>query len=139
MKELRQKNYSSDLFHKERAFAERSRLSWYILSAEHGLVFPEQWLAPYERYLPDESATYRKAWGAILAHRNGSDEVDEIALTSWMEQHLRVIAIPYEDADSLGRVEEAKLVELHPPLNLKGMADSSIRQRIKELRRAVVH
>jgi hypothetical protein len=55
--------YTSALFRKERSYAERSRVPWYILSAEHGLVAPEQWLAPYERYLPDESSTYREAWG----------------------------------------------------------------------------
>ncbi len=55
--------YTSDLFRKERAYAERSGVPWYILSAEHGLISPEQWLSPYERYLPKESSTYRKAWG----------------------------------------------------------------------------
>lgn len=55
--------YISPLFRKEREYAERRSVPWYILSAEHGLVDPEQWLAPYERYLPDESLEYRREWG----------------------------------------------------------------------------
>jgi hypothetical protein len=68
--------YISPLFCKERAYAERHGVPWYILSAEHGLVDPEQWLAPYERYLPDESSAYRRAWGigvaSDLEHVEGS-------------------------------------------------------------------
>lgn len=45
--------YVSPLFLKERRYAESSGRPWFILSAEHGLVGPEEWLAPYERYLPD--------------------------------------------------------------------------------------
>lgn len=55
--------YVSDLFAKERAYAERSGRPWYILSAEHGLVDPEQVLAPYEAYLPAMPASYRRSWG----------------------------------------------------------------------------
>ncbi|CUR54668.1 hypothetical protein NOCA2210018 [metagenome] len=29
--------------------------------------------------------------------------------------------MPFEDADTLGRLEEDVLLRLHPPLNLKGM------------------
>jgi hypothetical protein len=55
--------YISDLFAKERAYAERSGRPWFILSAEHGLVDPEQVLAPYEAYLPAMPASYRRSWG----------------------------------------------------------------------------
>lgn len=312
--------YISALFRKERSYAEGSGVPWYILSAEHGLVTPEQWLAPYERYLPDESSRYRESWGvkvvddleqiegplegkvieihagivyleaiqshlqsrgvviveplrglpmgkrlqwynggnrvprpgvirkvgaplpdfdslvatlrdeslaispknflttgsigrnlpglyswwvdpegaleltaglghriptgmiyaglagathwpsgkkssntlwlritsmhlgtkhefstfrrtlgAILASEEGRNEIDEIALTRWMDLHLRVLVVPYEDADSLGRVEQAVLAELDPLLNLMGMPDTELRRRLKELRRAVAH
>lgn len=33
------------------------------------MVAPEEWLAPYERYLPDTPAAYRTAWGAWVAAR----------------------------------------------------------------------
>lgn len=61
--------YISALFRKERAYAERAGVPWFILSAEHGLVAPDEWLAPYERYLADTSPSYRSAWGGWVAAR----------------------------------------------------------------------
>lgn len=61
--------YVSALFRKERAYAERSGLPWFILSAEHGLVAPTEWLAPYERYLSDTPTSFREAWGAWVVER----------------------------------------------------------------------
>jgi hypothetical protein len=43
--------YISEWFRKARHFAETSGCPWYILSAEHGLVRPEQLVAPYEKHL----------------------------------------------------------------------------------------
>ena len=86
-----------------------------------------------------EFSTFRRTIGAILAITSGAREIDEVALTLWMGSHLRVIAIPYGDADSLGRAEEAVLAQLDPPLNLKGMAKTDLRRHLKELRKAVVH
>ena len=59
--------YTSDYFVKMRAYAEATGLPWFILSAEHGLVRPDEWLEPYERYLPDTSSDYRHAWGLKVA------------------------------------------------------------------------
>lgn len=61
--------YTSPLFRKQRAYAETGHAPWFILSAEHGLVAPDDWLAPYERYLPDTPASYREAWAAWVAER----------------------------------------------------------------------
>ncbi len=61
--------YTSTLFKKQRAYAERSGVPWFILSAEHGLVGPDEWLAPYERFLADTTASYRAAWGTWVAAR----------------------------------------------------------------------
>ena len=309
--------YVSPLFRKERAYAERSCLPWFILSAEHGLVAPDEWLAPYERYLPDTPSTFRQAWGtwvaerldllagplrtqvieihagsayidplrghlatkgaslfeplagltmgqrlawyaqaspdgkdrasptgirtshgstdkfcqqltdtdaavtpgdffnrgavglkvpglyswwvdatgaddlttglglpldsgliyaglagatrwpsgrpssntlwsrisgmhlggrheistfrrtlgSILAHARGEMTIDEAGLTAWMHAHLNVVAVPFDDADTLGHLEEDVLRRLDPPLNLRGMAESPIRSRLKDLRK----
>ena len=309
--------YVSPLFRKERAYAERSGLPWFILSAEHGLVAPDEWLAPYERYLPDTPSAFRQAWGmwvaerldllagplrnqvieihagsaytdplrghlatkgaslleplagltmgqrlawyahgsrdsvergsaagsgtshgstyefcrqltdtdtaltpgelydrgavglnvpglyswwvdaagaddlttglglrlnsgliyaglagatrwpsgrpssntlwsrisgmhlggrhefstfrrtlgSILAHVRGEPTIDEAGLTAWMNAHLKVVAVPFDDADTLGHLEEDVLRRLNPPLNLKGMAESPIRNRLKDLRK----
>lgn len=302
--------YTSTLFRKQRAYAEKTGVPWFILSAEHGLVSPDEWLAPYERYLADTSASYRAAWGAwvaarlellvgplqskvveihagstyvdavrpdlerlgarlvdplrglqmgprlawygdtvaesatevdhiasfvqalsdatsalppeefvtrgrpafdrpglyswwvdeegaeilsrglgiavnpgliyaglagatrwpsgirsnntlwlrimtmhlggnhefstfrrtlgaILARADGVTQIDENALTLWMYAHLRLIAVPYDDRDRLGRLERDVLAHLDPPLNLQGMATTPVRARLKELRREI--
>lgn len=82
-----------------------------------------------------EFSTFRRTLGSVLAHAAGRDEIDESELTSWMHEHLRVIAVPFEDADTLGHLESAVLEHLDPPLNLQGMPPSSVRARLKELRR----
>ena len=61
--------YVSPLFVKQHDYAEKSGVPWFILSAEHGLVRPDEWLSPYERYLPDTPATFRSAWGIWVAAR----------------------------------------------------------------------
>ena len=82
-------------------------------------------------------STFRHTLGAILALAEGVDSIDERALTQWMLSHLRLIAVPFMDADSLGRVEEAILRELNPPLNLKGVPKNPVRSQITTLRRRV--
>lgn len=61
--------YISPLFVKQRSYAEETGVPWFILSAEHGLVVPDEWLSPYERYLPDTPSNFRSAWGAWVAAR----------------------------------------------------------------------
>lgn len=82
--------YISNLFRKERAYAERSGRPWYILSGEHGLVHPESWLAPYDCYLPKKQAHYRNAWGARVV--TSLEEVEGPLARKVIEIHA---AIPY--------------------------------------------
>ena len=82
-----------------------------------------------------EFSTFRRTLGSVLAHAAGREQIDEAALTAWMDEHLRVVAIPFEDADTLGHLESAVLERLNPPLNLQGMPPSLVRARLKELRR----
>ncbi|WP_410506784.1 DUF6884 domain-containing protein [Mycobacterium sp. 29Ha] len=304
--------YTSALFKKQRAYAEKASVPWFILSAEHGLVAPDEWLAPYERYLPETPASYRAAWGtwvaerlellagplvdktieihagstyldtvrpelekrgarvldplqglqmgprlawygqtdlgpsaddnevercvqalseaaislspqefiargrasfgrpglyswwvdeqgaedlsrglglevkpgliyaglagatrwpsgqrsnntlwlrimtmhlggnhefstfrrtlgAIVANANGVARIDEDGLTRWMHNHLRLVTIPFDDRDSLGRLEREVLAKLDPPLNLQHMNATAIRRRLKQLRRAIMN
>lgn len=61
--------YVSPYFRRMRRYAEDSGCPWFILSAEHGLVSPEERLAPYEMYLPDSSASYRAEWGTRVVQQ----------------------------------------------------------------------
>lgn len=54
--------YTSTWFLKARDYVERTHSPWFILSAEHGLVPPDQVLAPYERTLNAMSRPERQAW-----------------------------------------------------------------------------
>ncbi|WP_346765307.1 DUF6884 domain-containing protein [Rhodococcus sp. 105337] len=83
-----------------------------------------------------EFSTFRRTLGSILAHAQGRDVIDEHALTEWMTRHLRVVAIISEDPDTLGQLEGEVLATIDPPLNLRGMASTPVRGRLKELRRS---
>lgn len=63
--------YTSDYFVKMRAYAEASGRPWFILSAEHGLVRPDEWLEPYDCYLGNTSRDYRREWGHRVAAQLG--------------------------------------------------------------------
>ncbi|QGF22599.1 DUF6884 domain-containing protein [Raineyella fluvialis] len=56
--------YTSDSFRKRRAIAEDAGRAWFILSAQHGLVPPDEVLAPYDLALAETGPDYRSAWGA---------------------------------------------------------------------------
>lgn len=55
--------YVSPWFKLARAVAEAESSIWRILSAEYGLVDPEQVLAPYDRQLAKMPAAERGQWG----------------------------------------------------------------------------
>ena len=75
--------YVSSLFRKASAYAEQECDRWYILSAKHGLVHPDDVLEPYDIKLGTKAAGPFAAWGAKvkiqLAEREGV-EVDLLAL-----------------------------------------------------------
>lgn len=54
--------YVSPLFAGMRRVAESMADSWWILSAEHGLLHPDQVIAPYERTLAKMSTAERRQW-----------------------------------------------------------------------------
>jgi hypothetical protein len=80
-------------------------------------------------------STFRRTLGAVLAEAFGWQRIEEDDLTAWMHQHLRVLAQPYPDGDTLGRLEASVLAELDPPLNLKDVPPTPVRRRLRELRR----
>ncbi|UXT97982.1 DUF6884 domain-containing protein [Agrobacterium tumefaciens] len=55
--------YRSVWFRKARAFVEAKHAPWLVLSALHGVVDPEDIIAPYEHTLMTMGATERRAWG----------------------------------------------------------------------------
>lgn len=55
--------YTSEWFWRARAFVELTRCPWYVLSAEYGLLYPDDVVAPYDRTLKQMSAPERRSWG----------------------------------------------------------------------------
>lgn len=80
-------------------------------------------------------STFRLTLGSILLRTFEWGVLDEASLTEWMHAHLRVVAIPHQDAEILGALEDDVLRLLDPPFNLMGMAKTDVRRRISELRR----
>lgn len=70
--------YISDLFKKRRAYVQSAGGRWFILSAQHGLVAPDDVLEPYDMALKEQPAQYRERWGRqvveALLERLGSLE-----------------------------------------------------------------
>ena len=54
--------YTSNWFRKARACVERTGCPWRILSAQHGLVHPEEAIRPYEKTLKAMLVEERRAW-----------------------------------------------------------------------------
>lgn len=66
--------YRSDWFRKARAYVEAQGGPWFILSAQHGLLDPEAFIAPYDDTLLTMPRSARMAWAtrvhaALLARR----------------------------------------------------------------------
>jgi hypothetical protein len=72
--------YRSAWFIKARRYVENRAAPWFILSAEHGLVAPDDRIAPYDRTLIHVGRAARRAWalGVLEALTNLINSEDEI-------------------------------------------------------------
>jgi len=61
--------YISPLFKGMRRYAEQNADAWFILSAEHGVLQPDQVIAPYERTLKAMPKRDRVAWAERVHHQ----------------------------------------------------------------------
>ncbi len=82
---------------------------------------------------------YERVWCRGRATAKWADArslaIVEDKLTAWMHQHLRVVAIPFKDADTLGELESEVLRALDPPLNLDKVTKNPLRVHLTKLRR----
>ncbi|MFC7625569.1 DUF6884 domain-containing protein [Microlunatus sp. GCM10028923] len=82
-----------------------------------------------------EYSTLRRSLGSILAKVHGLSAIDEVQLSGWMYAHLRVVAVPVTDVETLGRLESTILTEIDPPLNLDKVTKTPLRRQLSSLRR----
>lgn len=66
--------YTSDLFRKSRAWAERFGVYWFILSAKHGVVAPGQVIKPYDETLNDMDPHELAMWGKRVSYQWGESD-----------------------------------------------------------------
>jgi hypothetical protein len=59
--------YVSPLWRKRRNYAESSGVPWLILSAEHGVLDPDDLVAPYDLALTELRVAERRAWGRAVS------------------------------------------------------------------------
>jgi hypothetical protein len=117
--------YTSALFRALRGYAETHADAWFILSAEHGLIEPNEVLAPYERTLNSMGKAQRQEWAsrvtAELASRLpagaeiiilGGERYRE-SLIPFLRDRGHRVAIPLEGLP-LGR-QLQRLKELRSP------------------------
>lgn len=64
--------YTSDLFKGRRRWVETTCGRWFVLSAEHGLLRPDEWTEPYEMSLDDATAEEVATW-----HRRTLNQIEE--------------------------------------------------------------
>jgi hypothetical protein len=80
-------------------------------------------------------STFRLTLGSVLAEPLGLKHADDPGLTGWIEDHLSVVAVAVDDADTLMALEHQVLEQIDPPLNLMGMPSTPVRHRLSEMRR----
>lgn len=88
------------------------------------------------------SSTFRLTVSCLLADRlslvavkgGKLDPASNAQVSTWIAEHLRVVIAPFDDRDSLGKVEKAVVSQLDPPLNLEHCAPSRARTRLTQLR-----
>lgn len=61
--------YTSDLFLSMRSYARQNSDQWFILSAEHGVLKPDEVISPYEKTLNKMLKSERLAWAAKVRHQ----------------------------------------------------------------------
>lgn len=54
--------FISPLFRRRRAYAQRRRRRWFVLSSRYGLVRPDQQIAPYDRPMAQLPVAERREW-----------------------------------------------------------------------------
>jgi diadenosine tetraphosphate (Ap4A) HIT family hydrolase len=90
--------YTSALFDGFRTYAEANADSWYILSAEHGLLHPDEVVTPYERTLNRMSRPERDRWAEKVRHQLASVVPPEAEVVVLAGQQYREGIVPFLEA-----------------------------------------
>lgn len=87
--------YTSTLFRYMRRYAESHANDWFVLSAEHGLLHPEQVVAPYEKTLNKMSKPERDAWATRVIDQLHSNLPKQAAILMLAGERYRGGIVPW--------------------------------------------
>jgi hypothetical protein len=108
--------YSSTLFIEMRRYAEKFSDAWYILSAKHGLLAPDDVIAKYDLTLNSMAVSDRRAWAQRVGSQLNavlpkSAEVSILAgekyfefLVPFLESHGHAVSLPLRGVRLFDRV-----------------------------------
>lgn len=105
--------YTSDLFCKSVRWAGAQRLPWAVLSAQHGLVWPDDVLEPYDLQLGRLTAAERQGWAVEVAESVGEASPAAVA----------VVLAGAAYADPLAPLLEARGWSVEQPLRGKQIGE----------------
>lgn len=100
--------YVSTLFQKARAYVLKSDSPWFILSAEHGLVHPDDVLAPYEKTLNNMRTAERRPWAekVQIQMERALPDADEVIIFAgvryrehiepWLRRRYASVRVPMQ-------------------------------------------
>lgn len=80
-----------------------------------------------------QPSQFRLSLGAVLAAAAGGP-VDDATVTTWMHEHLRVVAVPLGGSADADALERAVLARLDPPLNATAGSTGAVHQALLRLR-----
>ena len=86
--------YTSDWFHKARAYVESKESRWYILSAEYGLLDPERVVNPYEKTLNTMKIRGRRLWAERVFSQLQVSGIADVRLSFLAGQRYREFLVP---------------------------------------------
>lgn len=87
--------YVSPWFHKARHYVESRNASWFILSAEYGLVHPERIIKPYEMTLNAMGAAERRVWARNVISQMRTELPDAAQVVLFAGQRYREFLMDY--------------------------------------------
>lgn len=87
--------YVSSRFQRERASIEANGCLWFVLSAEHGLLDPDEIIDPYDKTLENADHEEREAWAEKVKRQMDKDLPDgEIIVILAVKDYYKDL-IPY--------------------------------------------
>jgi len=87
--------YISEWFLKAKRYVEGKGARWFILSAEYGLVQPDQEIAPYERTLNTMNVDDRRNWAARVIEQMDRELPDAGQVVVFAGQRYREFVMDY--------------------------------------------